>query len=187
MRRTFRARTKRTPVAWVRTFFQESTIPTDATISENVLLDPSAVLVPGPTPKLNEVFMVRRVIVAGGVAFQPLNTAFAFEMVVCAWAVYIIDADDSDASIITTAAGTIMASNRILATGCININVKEGTVAQTESIIAPSFPVNVDVRVNAKIRPEELLILAFQFGTTSTSALAAGQFSGYSSVLVNRP
>lgn len=187
MRRFARPRKPRAKVAWVRTFFSSTALDLSAAATEElVCLDVSAVLTQG-TGKLNQSFMLRRAIFDGMVSFTPTATVLAVSSFAVAWAMYIADFEDTDTSIISTAIGSLLSSNRVLACGAIAGCAIEGTAAQVDSNLLLGHHLHIDARVNAKLRPDDLVLLTFQFPGVATASLATSLVSGYASMLVNQP
>lgn len=179
----------RKPVTWIRTLFVESSLNLNGgtgSLTEFVLLDPDDVLV--ATSRLNNTVSIRRIVVNGGVAMSLATTGLAQDICQLMWAVYILDQDDADANINTTSPTAIMGSERILRCGCEMFTGQSGTAAgMIGGNIYPGIKVDIDIRVNAKIRRDQELYLGMQFGSGISPPVTLASFGAYSSVLCNVP
>jgi len=189
MRRTPRFRRPRTPVSWVTTVFNSSILSAGGTLTELVLLNGADWQ--GTTDSLTKVAHVKRVIANLAIHSQITDvTDYGYAQAAWLWACYVIDDNDADASITTTAAGSILQSNRVVATGVCGLDTFGYTTLSSGEpyshyVITPQ--VNIDVRVGIKLRPEELLVCGVMLATGTGSTIVNGFASGYTRVLIREP
>lgn len=179
-------RRSRAPVAWVTNVFNETAMDLAGTLTELNVLDVDVDLV--TAAPLNYSHLIRRVIVNGGLAIVPSSTTGASDMVSFYYALYVIDSDDSDATILVGTLGSLLGARRVLHAGCLSFTVREETAGATGVSALYWLPkIEIDVKVNAKIRPDEFLVLGCQFGSAASGAISLAAMSAYSRVLVNAP
>lgn len=172
---------------WYSSAFIETAIDFSVgpNLSELVLFD-------GPTVtsaaqlEVNRTFSVRRTLFNGVIQIAESVTAAVQDIFSIFYAIYVIDTDDTDATLLNTAVGGILNSQRVIHTGCVGMTGVELTGATPTAGFIPSLPLNIDVRTNVKLREDEILALGIQF-TSTNLALAIANVSGIARVLITPP
>lgn len=103
------------------------------------------------------------------------------------WAVYTIDVDDTDASLVTTAAGGILASERVLQMGYFGQVVHELPTAQMGTVLYDPCRIDFDVKSQCWIRPDQALIFGLQLFGSIAGITTAITVSGVSRTLFEQP
>jgi len=172
---------------WTTNNFNETAMTRDGVINEFAILDVSVetpTLAAGPT----EVHGLRRVIIHGGLATQVAITTAASDIIALFGALYVIDREETEASIVTTDRGTILegGAGRVLWTNCWTWASTEHTTVATEAIQEPRR-IDIDLKVRLNLRFDQQLILGLQFGSDVTETLVSAAFSAITRTLtVNR-
>lgn len=161
---------QRQRTAWSPSVFADFPINMDTTLSEFVLFDPA---VSDPTVETinNITTRIRRVILKGGIVVLPENSPTPLIIMSSLHvALYVVDADETDASIITTAAGSLISAHRVLwrdakpyIASQMSFPNAAGAGGQDQFLM---YRVDIDQKINVKLQPEELLVIGFQFSTS---------------------
>lgn len=171
--------------AWVTSVFNETALTRDGINNEFVLLE--AADWQGDTAQLQKHAHVKRIIVSGVVTATPESTTLAFDSIAIFTAMYVADVEDTDTTIITAAAGTILQGNRVLGVKAYGYNGAEIPAAVASQPYIPGVQVEYDVRLNVVVRPDEFLLLGIQYGSAVNGVLNNAAFSGYCRVLMEAP
>lgn len=181
--RRFAGRNKQ-PLSWVTTLFNETALVVSAADdTTQILLDSTdwnANI--ASTRKLAH---VHRIVYNGVLGIIPLTTTFASDFVSIIWACLIADADDTD-EMGSTAAGGVLASNRIVASGIVGAVMYE-IAGGTTVDFQPMMKIEVDTKVRAKLQPDEQLQMRYRFQTDATGVISLGAVSAFSRVLISEP
>lgn len=155
---------------WVTTLFNE--VASDsATVVELVMMSAGDVdLLAAVDTAGTIVYHIRRIIVnATFLAMPSLAVSNVSDQGSIVWAIYTLDTEDSDNTILNTNAGSILRTERILQTGIVGWGAHSITTGQSGGGVYAGIPVNVDFRLPVKMRSDELLLFGFQqqsaFGT----------------------
>lgn len=189
-RRGFRmGRLKRQKTAWVTSIFIESAIDVTSStaMTEFVLVAADQDINPMPSAQ-NLKMLVRRIICKGGIMMSPLTTAVSFDPNGFMLALYTIDAEDADASIITGGTSSILLTERILWHDCLTFTGVEstGTTAVVPGFM-PGLRIDLDVKLNVSLRNDELLVLGIQPMATLNNTITVATASMASRCLVDVP
>jgi len=181
----FRGR-KKAPLnlSWVNGVFNTSLDTTGATFGT------PQVLVDGPDWQANlgglsKPGFVRRVIVNFTIVVN-----FRFEGALerrtgFFWAVYVEDDDEQDSTLLSTAPGTIIQENRLLATG---VRGWHGTSLDTNSPFETFSPMEkVDWKGRLRLQSNERVVLAIQSVNDIDAAATAVEAITFSRVLIESP
>jgi len=176
--------------AWTRAIFETGLDITDVGDQPDanglVLFDALTDVVGGSTD-YNRKYNVRRVIVKGQYILTPSLSAFATVSVKCVESLFVIDNDDTDASLVTTAQGDILegGADRVLYTNAWGCQAYEQSVVdgQVNSELVFGPRIDVDWRGNAKCGLEQLVTFGMQFMNDLTGVLSGVQLVVVSSVL----
>lgn len=182
-RRSFRRSKRPNTMKWVTTVFNNAALTiTPNNLNEMVVMDPVIFYAPEQL-EVNRVARCARVLVKGGWSFETNVVSFAQLHLQIFWALYIIDIEDTDATILTSVPSSIMNSNRVLQCGCHAFNLAE-TVPANGWVNAPALlPIDVDLTTRFNLRQDEQLALGMQLGRDPVSTVASWSFSAYCRVL----
>lgn len=172
-------------VAWDTTLF-DSNVPVAATLAELVVFQPADVT---PTAGAgNARVTLRRIVIDGGFTFEPLEAAAQFDHAGLIWALYTIDQEDTDASLATTIAGSIFATERILQAGMFELGIREraGELTSIPEAITRSHHLHIDIAPIVNIRFDDILVLGVQFNTSVATTLATARGTFLTRVLYDR-
>lgn len=177
-RRAGFARRGRTPVSWVTAVFTGQTQELDGTLTEYSLLDAgdfSFVDPDGAVSGLTVKGKVRRCLGSAGLHVETLTVANGRNALPFFWAVYIIDEEDTDNSIvITSGTGSILNKHRVLASGIESWTALEVAGAVLSNGNAwPQPLIRWDARVNATLRPDDALVLGIQLPVSVAGTVAS--------------
>lgn len=182
--RSFTRRPKQR-TAWVRGVFSEQNVTRAGVINENEIMGPADWQ--GDTTSLAKTVTAKRILVKGGVSFTPATTTVAFDAVALFMAIYVLDQDDTDATIVSSAAGTILTGSRVLWLDCFAFAGIEVPTAQWGSAFTHQYKVDVDLRVPVRVLSDQQILFALQFGSDVQETINDCRFSAYMSVLINYP
>jgi len=98
------------------------------------------------------------------------------------WAVYIIDADDSDASLTD---GSILNNNRVLQTGVAGFGIAENATVVPSS--HAEIAIRWDTRVRANLEGDEILALAVQSAEDVSAVTTTLNLYGIARTLILEP
>lgn len=185
-RRPFRRRDPATSPKWLSTVFSLSALDINAVLTEYVLLDP-ATMMAAEDLEINRVLRVKRVVFNAAVSYDTQAASATQNQYGVIWACYVIGTDDPDATIITTLAGGILNSNRVIQTGAFaglfcELAASIGTVS-----MYPGDKIQIDVRTNINLRQDEQLVCGVQFASSPLAVLDSASLTGISRVLVVPP
>lgn len=185
--RGLRMRRRKKEYAWITTLFNETSLTMAGApdINELILLDPDSDLNAIPA-SINKLWHVRRVVLRG--VFMPIPSNLSTGHDAMAWKVmmYTIDREDTDASITTSPAGSIINTERVLYADQI------GYVSRATTLAAGSWTpalydcprLDIDSNLNVTLRGDRLLVCGIQAENTTT-VVALQPFSCVSRVLVD--
>lgn len=165
-------------LAWTRGVFgntvDQTGTPPDLT--ESVLFDPALDAVGGSAgADFNRKWNVRRAIVRGGLLPLPLTTAFQFAGYVMIQALYVIDREDADNTLLTTNIGDILEGGveRLLYTNVLTFCVNESTGTAVNPVALWNPPrIDIDWKGNVKMGMDELLVYGSQVTVDVSGALS---------------
>lgn len=176
----------RRKTGWVTSIFNETAIDSTATVvTELVLLGQSEWDPLSGAQNFPQT--VRRMIGNLVVTVTPSVSSSAFDQLAATWAIYQLDADDTDSTLNSVASGTIMSAERILQTGAIGFTVKGNATSPSIVDIWQGLPINFDLRSVVRVRNDELLLFGIQLVSGAGTALSTLAISGITRVLVDRP
>lgn len=185
-RRRFSRPVRRERPVWSTTNFNETAMAVDSTLNVQVLWDPLT-NEPSNSPGSSQHWSIRRIIVNGGMAIVPQQTALTNDIVTVFGALICSDSDDDDATLITTSQGQILegGSNRLLWTNCWTFVITEvaAAVYSTAYIPAP-VQINIDLKTRVNMKFDDSLMLLLQFGSTAASVINAAAFSAITRILM---
>lgn len=187
MRGRFRRRVSRgtrPPVSWVSTFFNETAVAVNAASdTSQVLLD--AVDWNASIASTRKLAHVKRIIYNGVFGVITNTTAFATDFWSAVWAIMVVDADETD-TLGTTAAGSLLQSNRCCASGIVG-GVAAELAGGTTIDFGMAMQINVDTRLNVRLQPDERLLMIARFQTDASATLADARLSAFSRILISEP
>lgn len=186
-RRRFTRRLPRSArrLAWVTNVFNEVSVDRAAAINFFVAVE--AADWQGDTQSLTKRAHVRRTIVNGVVTATPTSTALELDSVILFYALLVCDAEETDNNIVSSAAGSLLQAHRVLHVGCKGYAGIEIPSAQMGTNWIPGVDIDIDIRSNVVLEPDEQLRLAIQYGGGVTGVLADSRFSGYCRTLIENP
>lgn len=156
---------KRQTRNWLTTNFLTTVVPIDATLLQMVCFDPlSSQVLTSPFQYMKH-YEVRRWVFNGVLGITPQNaSASGFARFV--WAAFVIDREDSDATLLSTGAGDIMegGAGRVLQTGVLGANVMAS--ATNTPYVVPTMELKFDVKVGMKLKPDQQLAVGIQAATS---------------------
>lgn len=176
MRRT------RKRLTWVTSLF-DSGVSVSGAIDELVLLGNTDFNL--FTTGVNKLAYVKRVIVSWGItgswqaAIQTLVESALWN------ASYVIDVEDTDAALNSSAAGTILATNRVIHTGVIPLMLFECTAYTTPW--APPLMGTWSWKGNLRVRSDEFLVNGFQVDSNISSVASTLRVKSLARVLIETP
>lgn len=179
----FGGRRARKPTSWVTAIANGVAQDVGGTLFENNLLDGSDW---GTQLGVSKQGHLIRTIGRFGVTWLSDATAGAGERVALFWALYIIDAEDSDSSIVSSTNG-IMDTCRVLACGCETAVFNEVATADVGTEQRPGLRIEWDARLRARLGPDDVLALGTQLGATIQGTSNSITLSGYSRCLIKEP
>lgn len=188
MRRTYGVRHTRKGTgrtSWVTNIFNEGAQTIDGTLTEYALLEYGDY--EDPATNLHKPTHIKRIILKGGLAYTPQSTTFAQDIGALFMALYVIDQNDADGTILTVATSGIVIGNRVLHLDCMTRGLVEIPAAQASQVVIPEFRIDLDIRLNVTMLPDEALSLGLQFGSSVVETIAVAAFSGYCKVLIEQP
>lgn len=173
---------------WVSTLFNE--VPSaDSVAGELVMMSAGDIdLLAAVDTAGSQQYHIKRIIFNGVFMAAPsLAVSNVTDIASIVWAIYTIDTEDSDATITTTNAGTILRTERVLQTGVVGWGAQSAATGQSGAGIYNGIPVNVDFRSPVKMRADELLVFGFQQQSAFGTAFAVQPaISAISRVLVRK-
>jgi len=181
------SRFQKARTSWVRGLFNEQSITRDATNNEFILL--SGADWQTDQSGLNKKGYVKRTIVKGAITVVPNQTAGEVDHVAMFAALYVVDLDDTDTTIIGVGSGGILQGSRVLWQDCFGHAILESASALTDqSVILPTFGrIEIDIGIKVVLEPDQVLTLGIQTNANVTNVLASINFSGYATVLIEQP
>lgn len=185
--RRFGRPVRREKPVWATTNFNETAVTRDGALNEFAIIDPELLGTAAVTTNVTQVISTRRIIVRGGVAWSNESTTFAQDIITAFMAVYVIDREDTDATIVGTAVGSSIlegGAGRVLWTDCqtlTNVEIPVGTPGTQQYF---GMRIDIDLKVRTNLRNDQLLLFGFQFGSDVTATMAAAALSCVSRVLV---
>lgn len=176
---------KRQKRVWFSNLFSEDALGTSSTLIEEVIFDSEVSHVPAGFAYSVQA-EIRRLVVDGVITWVPQITATAFEMASLVWAVYVIDREDTDNTLISTTRGAILegGARRVLRTGVIGFTAVELPVAQIGTSFIPAIPMQIDLKVSMKVATDELIVLGMQWTSDVSSAINQAAFTGITRTLL---
>lgn len=124
---------------------------------------------------------IRRLLLRGGVGVIPEFTTFANGTVNMHAALYVINREDTDATLLTTSPGDILEGGveRLLWTDVQICTIREQPSASgIESYIPAIFRVDIDLKTRVNLGYDDVVELAFQFGSDVTGVVSDARYSG---------
>lgn len=175
----------RAPVAWVNAVANHVAVPVDGTLLELGLLEPADW--GGDIVNTNKKGHLIRTIGSWTVLWVPETTTFATGLCRLFWAVYVIDQDDADATIVSAAVGTILQGSRVLQVGCTGFSSLEIPTANQGTAFIPALTFSWDTALRAKLESDQIVALGVQLGGGVTGTITSMGISGYSRSLIREP
>jgi len=169
-RRSFSKPVARVRNAWSPAVFDRVSA-SHSGLSELVLFDPQS-SDPASETDNNLTTRVRRVLVRGGMLWLPEGSPTPLYVHTAVHvALYVVDADDTDADLLSTAAGSLLTSHRILFRDCLPFFAvqRDYTTSPPDAASTMMYRYDIDQKFNVKLKPDELLVLG-----THISASASG-------------
>lgn len=187
LRRGFSRPIMRERARWISTNFNETGVDRSGTINEFNLVDQLAlqggsVVANASTGTVH----VRRIIIHGGVTWQPTQTTFEQEGVSAFGAVYVIDREDTDADLVNTGQGDILEGGvqRVLWTNAWAFSAQEIPTAQmSDCILESPIRVDIDLKVRVNLKFDDVLVFGFQFGSNVGGTMSLAQYTATHRVL----
>jgi len=181
--RRFRTRGGRPKTTWVTSIFNEQSLPLDGALQEFIVglhadVFPSTI---GMTEA-----QIQRTIVNAVVNMRPATNDGDSDGIAVVWALYVIDVEDSDGSLTDQ---SIFSTCRVLQTGVLGFTVQGVAVMAGGPVVYPGIPINVDVTMPVKLKPDDLLVFGVQLTSDSTvvDALSIISCTALSRVLYRVP
>lgn len=171
-------------LSWVTTIFNESAQDRGGNITERNLLISSDWQ--GNEAALQKTAHVKRILVNGGLACNPEITATAQDLIALFGAIYVIDVDDTDATILSVASGTILQGCRVLKTDAWAWGSTEAA-GVVENTYGHFIRFQYDIRLNVTLQADQAIVFALQFGSDVTSTIIAAAACFYSRILIEQP
>jgi len=142
-------------------------------LMENIVVDPMNDFQPGTD--YNRKYNVRRILVHGAMQLVPNTTAAQVQGWTYIEALYVIDREDQDASLVTTDIGDILegGADRVLYTNVHSGCTIEGTTAQVSSNLIPGERIDIDWKGNVKVGLDQLIVYAAQFTSDVSGAMSS--------------
>lgn len=187
VRRTFLRASKfqRARTSWVNTVFNSSALNAGGNISENVLLE--AADWGGSVVGVDKNAHVKRVIITGGLNFMPVReTTQNVDVLGCVCALYRLDNDDTDNTIVSTGANTIW-GERMFWTRMYSAAFTTAVSTNTNQIDGINFDLNVDLPVKFVMRPDQLLLFGMQLNGNFNARLQITAARMVTRVLIEQP
>lgn len=172
-------------LAWCTNIFNETAITRDG--NGNLLVALESQDWQGDSAGLTKKAHIKRIILKGDLAATPATTTIATDIVCCFFCLFVQDSDDTDANLLTTTAGSILQAHRVLWTDVQSLANIEVPAAQFGTSFAPGMRIDIDLRLNVVIEPDEELVFAIQYGSTVSETLTAAAFSGICRTLIENP
>lgn len=172
--RSRRAQFAKKRLAWTRALFgTDIDIGSSAALGEHILFDALTDIQPD-TSDYHRKYTVKRIIVKGGHEFRPLATTFEQAFVRLNTCLYVIDREDTDASIVSTTPGEILegGADRVLFTDVQTGMVSEVTTANRAESFVVGPRIEIDWRGNAKCGIDQLVVLGFQLALNISGAVS---------------
>jgi len=188
-RRRF-GRRRKVRTSWVTAVFASATQTFDGTITEYILMDNadwSHVDPDGSTSGLVKPAHVLRSIGDFSLVLTLQNAATQQFALQYFWAVYVIDEDDVDNSIIiTSGASSILNKNRVIAGGQGAVATFEG--APSSRIGIDHFPTHKwDTPARIRMRPDDNLALGVQMVASAASTVSSASVNCFARTLIVEP
>lgn len=169
--------------AWDVGLFDDSTDRTGGAVMYG-MFTPSDMLTSG---SMSFRMKIRRVVCNGQLAIVPqLQTASTLTGAIL-YALVVIEEDDTDSNINTTAAGSLLRDNRVLHVGAFTYGVVEAPSTQAASQTQWGAPINIDWKGQAWLRENEALGLIVQCAQNISTEIALIRTCFYSRVLYDIP
>lgn len=172
---TSRRRFPRRPVmrekyAWSTTVFNDTALSQTGVVDEQVLWDPNVDEV--GYPQMNTVWTIKRILGRGNVVYNLEAAATTTDLIGVWQCLYVIDREDTDSTIISSGAGTIFETERVLQVETEGLLLFEATVdPATVTVVTPRPRVDIDWKGSLKLRQDQLLIHAIQVGNDASAVL----------------
>jgi len=172
--------------AWSPFVYDVSAINIDTTLAERVLFDPQS-SDPASETDNNLTTRVRRIIVSGGITVQPEGSATPLlQISALHCAVYVVDVEDTDADLLTTPAGSLLTSHRVLWRACYPYLACQISLPDSGGITgwrSSTVPIEFDLKVGVKLQPDQLVVLGMQWGNSIAGVTDDAFFSAQGAVL----
>jgi len=171
-RRSFSKPVARVRNAWSPAVFDRSEV-VGSGMTEFVMFDPQS-SDPASETDNNLTTRIRRFIGKGGVLFLPEGSATPlYAHVGVHMALYVVDVEDTDASLLTTAAGSLLTSHRILYREAIPFFAvqRDYTADAPNASSTLMLRIDVDQKFNVKLKPDELLVMGIHIGGSVTGVM----------------
>lgn len=173
---------------WVTTLFNEVATAA-AVVGEMVLLDALDV---DPTVTVgnagNQVYHVKRIIFNGVVMAVPAISGGNVDVHSLVWGIYTVDTEDSDDQLNSTAASSLLRTERILQSGVVGFGAQAAFANVQGGHINTGARIEVDLRTPVKMRADEVLVFGIQQMSSAGSAFAVQPaVSAISRILVLQP
>lgn len=141
----------------------------------------------GDTSGLQKPAHIKRILFNGQVGIVPNITTDALDIVALFAAVVKMDADDTDTSIVLSSAGSIIQGSRVLWTECWSWGSMEITGGPLQHEYTSGPKLNIDLKPNLTVLPDERVLLILRFGSTVVETISAAAVSGYARCLIEQP
>lgn len=185
---------QRKQLTWATTTYLATPIDRSGaanTVTEQVLFDPMSIRNDtNPDPDRNHVVHIKRVIVRGGMFIVPNQAVYEQGGWHVCLAIYSIDRDDTEADIASlSVTNNIMATERVLwfDTHCGQIYEIVAANSQNQHVEPATVRIDVDLKLPVRLRPDQLLVLGYQFMVTATALASFAAATTRARVLYELP
>lgn len=181
MSRVVRGR-KGAPVAWVNGFFENTIVINGVGAAQFVMVERDDFAAASPVARRVRVV---RVVVKAVVVPTIEVTTFAQVSGALAWCVHVQDLDDAtDVQMFSTTDNVFTGSDRVIQMGCDGGAFLEIPTAQQGQPYVPGIRVDMDVKMNVTLGPNDGLTLTLQTSESLVGTVTSMDLVGLMRVLV---
>lgn len=181
--------------SWVTSLFNESAVDVTAASSmSHQILDAADYdiyqhsLLSGTAGAVKKHGHVHRVVYRARVMLTPVASLAGHETWSMIWACYQIDEDDTATEPFnSTGQSSVFRSERVLQTGVVGGVIRGSAAASTQGDSFPGIPVEFDLNQKFTQRPEQILLVTYQFQSSVSILVASANISAVSRVLIESP